>query len=75
MPNVKNRTVTGLRDHIYDTVDTPGITAITRSGTFTGVLISPGALDPKLAERFHQVVSHNPKHGVQLLLDYIKFNA
>ena len=75
MANLKSRTLTGLPGHIYDETGSPGITAVTRSGAFAGVFISPGALDPKLAQRFHQVLRHNPKHGVQLLLDYIKLNA
>lgn len=72
MPATKTQTLTAFRDHIYDQVETPGITALTRSGQFTGLFVSLGSMEPKLAERFHQIVLQNPKHGVQILLDNIK---
>jgi len=72
MPAKKTQTVTGFRDNIYGEVEISGITTLTHSGRFTGVFVSLGEINPKLAERLHQVVLQNPKHGVQLVIDNIK---
>jgi len=75
MPTITQQTVTSLRDNIYKELDDPGITTITRSRQFVGVLISLGDLDPKLAKRLGNVTTRNPEHGLQLLLDYITYRS
>ncbi|WP_440999798.1 hypothetical protein [Fodinibius sp. SL11] len=75
MPTITQQPVTSLRDNIYKELDTAGITTITRSGQFAGVLISLGDLDPKLAKRLGDVTTRNPEHGLQLLLDYITYRS
>jgi len=75
MPTITQQPVTNLRDNIYDALDCPAVTTITRSGQFAGVLISLGDLDPKLAKRLNNVTKRNPEHGLQLLLDYITYRS
>ncbi|MDZ7692058.1 MAG: hypothetical protein U5K69_13160 [Balneolaceae bacterium] len=75
MPAITQQPVTNLRDNIYEALDCPGITTITRSRQFAGVLISMGDLDPKLAKRLQDITTRNPEHGLQLLLDYITYRS
>lgn len=75
MSNVKCKSITELRDNIYDEVDVAGITTIIRSGKFSGVFISLGTMNPKMAQRFHDIIRYNPKHGIQLLIENLKSNA
>lgn len=72
MSNVKVQTVTQVRNHIYDEMEKANITTITRSGKFSGVLITLGNVDPKVAAHLHDVIRRNPRHGVRLLINQAK---
>jgi hypothetical protein len=74
MSNVKTHPITNLRANIYDAISSPGITTITRSGQFAGVFLSLGNLEPKIAKRLHQIIRHNPRHGIQTLTQKITGN-
>lgn len=67
MATIPIKSITGLRDDIYNEMDTPGVTAITRSGRFAGVLISAGPLTDGQSRRLLDAVRHNPQHTIELL--------
>ena len=67
MSKVKSKPITRVRDGIYEETDSPGITAITRNGIFTGILITTGRVPGGLAARLHELVRHNPGHATKVL--------
>ncbi|WP_445664395.1 hypothetical protein [Fodinibius sp. AD559] len=71
MPTVNQQPVTNFRDNIYEELQSPGITTISRSGQFSGVFISLGAVDPKVAARLRDIIRSNPVHGIQTLIQKV----
>ena len=62
MASLSIRPITRVRDSIYSEVDAAGVTAITRSGRFVGLLISTGPLPAGQSKRLLDGVRHNPEH-------------
>ena len=67
MASLSIRPITRVRDSIYNEVETAGVTAITRSGRFVGLLISTGPLPAGQSKRLLDAVRHNPEHTIRLL--------
>ncbi|MEX2437774.1 MAG: hypothetical protein WD449_00810 [Candidatus Babeliales bacterium] len=67
MSKVTTKTITSLRDDIYAETEKSGVTAITSSGRFVGVLITPGKTTGPMAEQMHKMLRNNPHHATRML--------
>lgn len=64
---METKTISTARRELSEDLEFPGITAITRNGNFSGVLISMGEQEDDTAERFLQRIQQNSKVGINQL--------
>jgi len=59
--------ISTLQKTLFQLAKGSSITAITRGGSFAGVLISAGDLPEPMARRLHSAIRHNPAHTISRL--------